>query len=76
MKHFILILMLSATVAVSGCTKLKKLTGQTNDTVLPGQREDVLPPDQQTARDPVVTGPKSKPCDPTITKCPPDLAPQ
>ncbi len=76
MKHILLILMLSATVALSGCSKLKKLTGQTNDTVLPGQREDVLPPDQQTARDPVVTRQKSAACDPAITTCPPDLAPQ
>jgi hypothetical protein len=76
MKHFIVVLMLAATVAVSGCTKLKKLTGQTNDTVLPGSREDILPPDQQTARDPVVTRKTSQACDPTITQCPPDLAPQ
>jgi hypothetical protein len=76
MKQFIVVMMLAALVALGGCTKLKKLTGQTNDTILPGQREDILPTDQQTARDPVVTGQKQKPCDPTITKCVDDLAPQ
>lgn len=35
---------------LGGCSKLKKLTGQTNDTVLPGQREDILPPDQHKAQ--------------------------
>jgi hypothetical protein len=76
MKHLALVLMVSATVAVSGCTTLKKVTGQTNDTVLPGQREDILPPDQQTARDPKVANKNAAKCDPTITTCPPDLAPQ
>jgi Prokaryotic membrane lipoprotein lipid attachment site len=41
---------------LAGCTTMKKMTGQTNDTVLPGAREEILPPDQQTARDPVITG--------------------
>lgn len=45
-----------AVAVLSGCTTLKKVTGQQNDTVLPGAREDILPPDQQTARDPIVTG--------------------
>ena len=52
-KTVFLVLALSLTMA--GCTTLKKVTGQTNDTVLPGQREDILPPDQQTARDPAIT---------------------
>ncbi len=48
-----------AALAVSllaGCSTLKKVTGQQNDTVLPGARENILPPDQQSARDPGVTG--------------------
>ena len=54
MKH---VLIAALTVALlSGCTTLKKVTGQQNDTVLPGARENILPPDQQTARDPIVTG--------------------
>lgn len=51
----ILAMMLVAAL-FAGCTSLKNLTGSNDDTVLPGSREDVLPPDQQTARDPVVTG--------------------
>ncbi len=54
MKH---VLIAAFTVALlSGCTTLKKVTGQQNDSVLPGARENILPPDQQTARDPIVTG--------------------
>lgn len=53
-KAVFLILVLSLSLA--GCASLKRVTGQTNDTILPGAREDVLPPDQQTARDPAVTG--------------------
>jgi hypothetical protein len=42
---------LAATALVlGGCSKLKRLTGQRNDTVLPGQREEILPPDQYTAK--------------------------
>ena len=71
------ILILVLMVAMVGCTSLKKITGQTNDTVLPGQREDVLAPDQQTARDPEVTRKKGEPCDPTVSICPEDdLPPQ
>ena len=71
------ILILVLMVGVVGCTSLKKLTGQTNDTVLPGQREDVLAPDQQTARDPEVTRKKGEACDPTVSICPEDdLLPQ
>jgi hypothetical protein len=36
----------------------------------------VLPPEQQTARDPVITGEQKKECDPTIDPaCPPAAAP-
>ncbi len=66
------ILILVFLVALVGCTSLKKITGQTNDTVLPGQREEVLAPDQQTARDPEVTRKKGEPCDPTVSICPED----
>ena len=71
MKQLSLIFALAAMVALGGCTSIKKVMGKTNDTVLPGQREDVLAPDQQTARDPVVTGQQAAPpCDPTLVKCP------
>ncbi len=42
--------------ALSGCTSVKGLFGGNDNTVLEGNRENVLPPDQQTARDPIVTG--------------------
>ncbi|MEO6609428.1 MAG: hypothetical protein ABIN69_13270 [Aestuariivirga sp.] len=58
-KTVFLVLALSLTMA--GCTTFKKVTGQTNDTVLPGQREDILPPDQQTARDPAITNGQPSP---------------
>ena len=32
---------------LSGCSSIKKLTGQRNDTLLPGEREEILPADQQ-----------------------------
>jgi hypothetical protein len=82
MKHFTLAVCLMAALTVAGCSSLKKLTGQTNDTVLPGQREEVIPPDQMTAKDPIVAGqnqsqtqvPDAAPvvsCDPKKKLCPP-----
>jgi hypothetical protein len=46
---------LAALVVLGGCSSVKKLTGQRDDSVLPGQREDVLPPEKQVAQDPNVT---------------------
>jgi hypothetical protein len=63
---------------LSACTTFKGLTGQQDNTVLPGQREDILPPDQQTARDPIITGEQAadpdaggaaQPCDPNLPDC-------
>jgi hypothetical protein len=51
-----LILALALVTALGGCTSIKRATGQLDDSVLPGQRENVLPPEQQQARDPGVTG--------------------
>ena len=74
MKQFLILVLI---VALVGCSSFKKLTGQTNDTILPGQREEVLAPDQQTARDPEVTRKKGELCDPTVSICPEDdLPPQ
>jgi hypothetical protein len=50
------LLVLAMLAAVTGCTTVKRATGQLDDTVLPGEREEVLPPEQQTARDPSVMG--------------------
>ena len=51
-----LIIIAMAASVLAGCTTMKRATGQIDDTKLPGQREDILPPDQQQARDPAVTG--------------------
>lgn len=69
MKYFLILISILALV---GCTSIKKITGQTNDTLLPGQREDILDAEQQTARDPAVTGKKGETCDPTVSICPKD----
>ncbi len=53
-KTILLVCVLS--LSLVGCTTVKRMTGQIDDTVLPGQRENVLPPDQTTARDPNITG--------------------
>ena len=70
-------------LTLAGCSTLKKVTGQSNDTVLPGQREEIIPDDQKTARDPIVAGqdqtstdvPTDQPalaCNPKKQLCPPD----
>ncbi len=57
MKKLSILLFLAALgISVLGCNSVKKMTGQMDDTVLPGQREDILPPDAQTAKDPAVNG--------------------
>lgn len=65
---------------LAGCSSLKNPFGGNDDTVLPGEREQILPPEQQTARDPVVTG--DQPADPAdtvqtrpITDCDPSSDP-
>jgi hypothetical protein len=72
------ILILSAlAVGLGGCNSVKNLFGAGNDdTVLPGKREDVLPPESQTAQDPKVIG---KGQAPPAGDCPaddPDCVPQ
>ena len=62
-RHCLIIV--TVAIAISGCSSLKKLTGQSNDTVLPGTREDILTADQQTAQDPKITGQKQ--ADPSAT---------
>lgn len=60
-----------AALSLGGCSKLKKLTGQTNDKVLPGQREDILPPDQYTAKSEDLT---KKPQAEPVEQAPPPVA--
>lgn len=71
LAKFILLLGVAAGLA-AGCTSVKRATGQLDDTVLPGQRENVLPPEQQTARDPGVTGKKMDNLDGGANNCQPD----
>ncbi len=51
-----LVLVVAVAAALQGCTSVKNIFGGNDDRVLPGDRENVLPPDQQTARDPLITG--------------------
>ena len=61
MKKLTTLFLMAAIVAsLMACSTVKKFTGQRDDSVLPGNREDVLPPEAQTARDPVVTGESKK----------------
>jgi PBP1b-binding outer membrane lipoprotein LpoB len=50
MKRHLLLPVLAAALLLSGCSTIKKFTGQRDDSVLPGQREEILPPDQYTAK--------------------------
>lgn len=63
---------------LSGCSTLKRATGQIDDSVLPGQRQEVLSPDQQQARDPSITGqpapPSTQPPNPQIAAAQPSRA--
>jgi len=63
-----LIVALLAT-SLMACSTVKKFTGQRDDSILPGNREEILPPDQQTARDPEVTGKNTAPCNPDDIDC-------
>ena len=56
---------------LAGCSTIKRATGQIDDTVLPGQRQEVLSPDQQQARDPSVTG---QPAPPSTQPAPPQIS--
>jgi hypothetical protein len=64
---FLLITLLAT--SLMACSMVKKFTGQRDDSILPGTREEILPPEAQTARDPVVTGEKKAECKPEDPKC-------
>lgn len=77
MKPITFAVLLLLAVSAGGCSSLKKITGQSNDTVLQGNREEVIPPDQMTAKDPIVQGNGQAqanvpgvPCDPQKKTCP------
>jgi hypothetical protein len=59
-----------ATSVLAGCGTLKKFTGQRDDTILPGEREDILPADQQVNPKPGKKGDVAA-CDPAVdVNCP------
>ena len=64
-----LLLMALLASSLMACSTVKKFTGQRDDSILPGSREEILTPDQQTARDPEVTGKKPAPCSPDDASC-------
>ncbi len=68
-KRSTVLLALLLATSLTGCSTVKKFTGQQDNSVLPGNREEILPPDQQTAQDPDVTGKKTAPCSPDDASC-------
>ena len=64
-----LLLMGLLATSLVACSTVKKFTGQRDDSILPGSREEILTPEQQTARDPDVTGKKTAPCNPDDASC-------
>ena len=50
------VLAVALAMGLAGCSSIKNPFSGNDDTVLPGDREDILPSEQQTARDPLVTG--------------------
>jgi hypothetical protein len=63
------LLVMAFATSLMACSTVKKFTGQRDDSILPGTREEVLPPEAQTARDPVVTGEKKAECKPDDIEC-------
>ena len=66
-----LFMVIALATSLMACSMVKKFTGQQDDSILPGTREEILPPDQQTARDPSVTGKKPVPCKANDNNCSP-----
>ncbi len=72
MKRCVLLPVLCVAVLLGGCSTFKKLTGQRNDTVLPGQREEILSPDQYTAKNQELERkPEGEPTDMPAGEAPP-----
>lgn len=50
---------------LAGCGTLKKFTGQRNDSVLPGEREEILTPQEKASARPDTSDPSTqRQCDP------------
>jgi hypothetical protein len=65
----IFVIMAVLASSLMACSTVKRFTGEQDNSVLPGTREEILTPDQQTARDPEVTGNKTAPCNPDDIDC-------
>ena len=71
MNRRALISVVALSLALGGCSTFKKLTGKKDNTVLPGQREEILSPDQYTAKSPDL----EKPADGATAPAPDDTMP-
>jgi hypothetical protein len=70
MQRRALVALMIVTTVLAACGTLKKFTGQRNDTILPGERENVLPPEQQRNKRPGADKLQT-PCDPAVdVDCP------
>lgn len=56
MKRISIVLVIAIAVTVSGCSAVRKFTKKNDNTVLPGQREDILSPEQYKVEDSTVSG--------------------
>jgi hypothetical protein len=56
-----LVLAVSIGLSLAGCSALNKFTKKRDNTVLPGQREDILTPDQYKVEDETVKDGQTQP---------------
>jgi hypothetical protein len=69
-----MVLLGAIAAALAGCSTINSLTGQTDNTVLPGQREEAIPGRSQfpEAGDTIAPAPSSaSSCEPGDPSCPP-----
>jgi PBP1b-binding outer membrane lipoprotein LpoB len=55
-KHFSIVVLVAVAVAVSGCSAVRKFTKKNDNTVLPGERSEILSPEQYKVDDATVSG--------------------
>jgi PBP1b-binding outer membrane lipoprotein LpoB len=74
---FATILLLSIAVSVSGCSAVRKFTKKNDNTVLSGERKDILSPEQYKVEDATVSGGgENTPSDAGSKPCNPDVDPE
>jgi hypothetical protein len=74
---FATIFLLACAVSVTGCSAVRKFTKKNDNTVLSGERKDILSPEQYKVEDATVSGggettSDAKPCNPDVD---PECAP-